>query len=105
MLRNVPELPLDLSMIQKQIWDVEAFHELVQQVLTRPDWGPGEPKIEMPAESSIAASGDGSNDRQPPLHTPYAGLPGPLTATGLTGPLSSGLRPPPVGPRVGHSRG
>ncbi len=70
-------------------------------------WGPPEPLIEghdgqIISTGSPGASADdqaGVKTAPLPLHERYQGLTGPLTPTGFTGPLHTGLVPPPVGSR------
>ncbi|MEP7285328.1 MAG: response regulator [Chloroflexota bacterium] len=86
MLRNAPELSATLPLVQKQNWELAQFTALVNRVLTTQDGYFAEAEFEPPAISAPLA------------------LTGPLSATGMTGPLSTGLMPPPAGSRPGMSR-
>src|SRR5450432_772839 len=93
MMRNAPELPHDLLLVQKQNWDGDRFWSAVSRVLAGETWGPPEPDIDSDETEPL-----------PPVHVRYAGLTGPLTASGHTGPLANGLVPPVVGTRTGKPR-
>ena len=92
-LANAPDVPCDLPVINKGAWDRFEFVELVQGTLSGEPPGAPEPEIAQPQD-----------DEQAPVVTHYAGMTGPLTRTGFTGPLSTGLVPPPVGTRTGKPR-
>ncbi|GEM_PF-1558507 len=95
-LSRTPDLPPDLPVIRKENWDRIAFTALVRQALSGEQWGPPAPEI-TPAPAVEHA--------QMPVPS-YAGLTGPLSqrGLGLTGPLITGLVPPPVGSRPGKPR-
>ena len=95
MLRNAPELPRNMPLVLKQNWDRAEFWRTITRLLSGEAWGPPEPQIDQP---SAADQG------QMPVHMRYAGLTGPLPATGFTAPLKTGLLPPPVGSRPGKPR-
>jgi len=97
MLRNSLELPPELPVIQRQEWDERRFlqtmsHLLAEDFVER--WGPPEPQIDMPDGGALRS----------PIHERYEGLTGPLTPTGFTAPLPTGLVPPPVGSRRDRPR-
>src|SRR5258706_10370655 len=73
----------------KRHWDQQEFEALVKRVFSGQYWGPPEPQI-TPAPESAA-----------PLMPEISGL---YPATGLTGPLPSGLNPPRLDARHGHPR-
>jgi DNA-binding SARP family transcriptional activator/CheY-like chemotaxis protein len=102
LLRNSADLPTNLPLLQKQQWDEEEFISIVSQVLKAEKWGPEEPQIEMPTDAANGSTENG--EHSPHIQWRYAGLTGPLVATGMTGPLSTGLIPPRVGTRTGMPR-
>lgn len=102
LIRNTADLPPELPLLQKQQWNQEQFLSIVSDMLKTERWGPQEPRIELPTEAS-----NGSTDNEEHyshVHHHYAGLTRPLIATGMTGPLSTGLMPPRVGSRTGMPR-
>ncbi len=87
-------MPRSAPLIQKQHWDHAEFSTLVRRVMSGEVWGPPEPEITLPPDLEPSA----------PRPSPTQYMTGPLLGTGSTGPLSTGLMPPPVGSRVGKPR-
>jgi DNA-binding SARP family transcriptional activator/ActR/RegA family two-component response regulator len=104
MLRNAPEIPITLPVVTKQNWNQTTFLAAIDEAMKSEHWGPRPPFIEQPE----SATENEPSTPMPPrpgsglLH--YAGLTGPLSQTGNTGPLNSGLIPPVVGSRPGAPR-
>jgi DNA-binding SARP family transcriptional activator/ActR/RegA family two-component response regulator len=101
MLRNAPEIPATLPIVTKQNWNVDTFISTIDEALSTEQWGPRQPMIE---QSDSAANAEPKPSQPGSGLLKYAGLTGPLTQTGHTAPLHSGLIPPAVGTRPGAPR-
>jgi DNA-binding SARP family transcriptional activator/ActR/RegA family two-component response regulator len=98
-LKNAPESIRAVPLMPKQQWDRAAFTALVRGVLSGDNeqspekWGPPEPEISLPSGKESA-----------PEARPNMGMTRPLSPTGMTRPLASGLQPPVIGSRIGRPR-
>jgi DNA-binding SARP family transcriptional activator/ActR/RegA family two-component response regulator len=98
-LKDAPESIRGVPLMPKQQWDRAAFTVLVRGVLSgdkgqSPEkWGPPEPEISLP-----------SGTEPVPVSPPNVGMTRPLSPTGMTRPLASGLQPPVIGSRIGRPR-
>ncbi len=96
-LKKTPGVPASISILDSQDWDATQFEALAGQLLSEPAWGPPAPEISVPADSGAPAAPPAKNAQPPAVKDISSG-------TGMTGPLHTGLMPPPVGSRPGKPR-
>ncbi len=93
-LQNTAQISTESPLIVKASWDTPGFLDTVEHLLAT--WGPPEPEITPPSEEEDRAT-ELTFDR-------LSGATRMFSATGLTGPLTTGLIPPPIGTRQGKPR-
>jgi DNA-binding SARP family transcriptional activator/ActR/RegA family two-component response regulator len=85
----------NVTLVSKEQWDSAAFSESIARLLAGQSWGPPAPEITLPIESEEADIRVIEHRRASTRM---------FSITGLTGPLPTGLTPPPIGSRLGKPR-